>query len=43
MALVFIVGKKNNKKQIVQDYMYLNKWTIIFKNGGHFQTQKKYV
>ena len=28
MALVFFVGKKDGKKQIVQDYRYLNKWTI---------------
>ena len=27
-ALVFFVGKKNGKKRIVQDYRYLNKWTI---------------
>ena len=25
---VFFVGKKDGKKQIVQDYRYLNKWTI---------------
>ena len=25
MTLVFFVGKKNGKKQIVQDYIYLNK------------------
>jgi len=25
---VFFVGKKNGKKQIVQDYRYLNEWTI---------------
>ena len=25
---VFFVGKKDVKKQIVQDYRYLNKWTI---------------
>ena len=25
---VFFVGKKNNKKRVVQDYQYLNKWTI---------------
>ena len=24
MALVFFVGKKNSKKRMVQDYMYLN-------------------
>ena len=28
MALVFFVGKKNGKKQMVQDYRYLNEWTI---------------
>ena len=28
IALVFFVGKKNRKKWIVQDYKYLNKWTI---------------
>jgi len=28
MAPVFFVGKKNGKKRIVQDYRYLNKWTI---------------
>ena len=28
MAPVFFVGKKDRKKQIVQDYRYLNKWTI---------------
>ena len=27
-ALVFFVGKKDGKKQMVQDYRYLNKWTI---------------
>ena len=27
-ALVFFVGKKNGKKQMVQDYKYLNEWTI---------------
>ena len=27
-VLVFFVGKKNGKKQIVQDYRYLNEWTI---------------
>ena len=25
---VFFVGKKDEKKQIIQDYRYLNKWTI---------------
>jgi len=28
MALVFFIGKKNGKKHIVQNYQYLNKWTI---------------
>ena len=28
MAPVFFVGKKDRKKQMVQDYRYLNKWTI---------------
>ena len=28
MALVFFIGKKDGKKYIVQDYQYLNKWTI---------------
>ena len=28
MALVFFVGKKNRKKRLVQDYQYLNEWTI---------------
>ena len=28
MALVFFVGKKNGNKKMVQDYRYLNKWTI---------------
>ena len=28
MALVFFVGKKDSKKWIVQDYRYLNEWTI---------------
>ena len=28
MALVFFVGKKNGKKRMVQDYRYLNEWTI---------------
>ena len=28
MVLVFFVGKKDGKKQMVQDYRYLNKWTI---------------
>jgi len=25
---VFFVGKKDGKKRMVQDYRYLNKWTI---------------
>jgi len=28
MAPVFFVEKKNGKKQIFQDYRYLNEWTI---------------
>ena len=28
MALVFFVGKKNSKKRMVQNYRYLNEWTI---------------
>jgi len=28
IALVFFVGKKNGKKQMVQDYKYLSEWTI---------------
>ena len=28
MALVFFIRKKDGKKQIVQDYWYLNEWTI---------------
>jgi len=28
MALVFFVGKKDGKKQMVQDYRYLNEWMI---------------
>ena len=28
VASVFFVGKKNGKKRIVQDYRYLNEWTI---------------
>ena len=28
MAPVFFVGKKNSKKRMVQDYRYLNEWTI---------------
>ena len=27
-VLVFFVGKKNEKKKMVQDYRYLNEWTI---------------
>ena len=28
MALVFFVGKKDGKKRMVQDYRYLNEWTV---------------
>jgi len=28
MALVFFVGKKDRKKRMVQDYQYLNEWTV---------------
>jgi len=28
MAPVFFVGKKDSKKRMVQDYRYLNEWTI---------------
>ena len=28
IALVFFVRKKNRKKKMVQNYQYLNKWTI---------------
>jgi len=28
ITLVFFIGKKNGKKHMVQDYWYLNKWTI---------------
>jgi len=28
IALVFFVGKKDGKKQMVQDYRYLNKWMV---------------
>ena len=28
MAPVFFVGKKDGKKWMVQDYQYLNEWTI---------------
>ena len=28
MVPVFFVGKKNSKKRIVQNYRYLNEWTI---------------
>ena len=27
-ALVFFVGKKDRKKRIMQDYQYLNEWTV---------------
>ena len=28
MAPVFFVGKKDRKKRMVQDYQYLNEWTV---------------
>ena len=28
MVSVFFVGKKDEKKWMVQDYRYLNKWTV---------------
>ena len=28
MAFGFFVGKKDGKKYMVQDYRYLNKWTV---------------
>jgi len=28
IALVFFVGKKNGKKQIVWNYWYLNEWNV---------------
>ena len=28
MSLVFFVPKKDSKKRMVQDYQYLNSWTI---------------
>jgi len=28
IALVFFVEKKDGKKRIVQDYKYLNEWTV---------------
>ena len=28
IAPVFFIGKKNGKKRMVQDYRYLNEWTI---------------
>jgi len=28
MMLVFFEGKKDGKKRMVQDYMYLNEWTV---------------
>jgi len=28
MSLVFFVPKKDEKKRMVQDYIYLNSWTI---------------
>ena len=27
-ALVFFIGKKDGKKRMVQDYQYLNEWTV---------------
>ena len=33
MAPVFFVGKKDGKKQMVQDYIYSNEWTV--KNNYH--------
>ena len=51
IALVFFVEKKNGKRQIVQDYRYLNEWTV--KNNYHLSlildvienilVQKKYL
>ena len=28
IVLVFFVGKKDRKKRMVQDYQYLNEWTV---------------
>ena len=28
MALMFFVRKKDGKKRMVQDYRYLNEWTV---------------
>ena len=28
MAPVFFVGKKDGKKRMMQDYQYLNEWTV---------------
>ena len=28
MSLVFFISKKDGKKRMVQDYQYLNSWTI---------------
>jgi len=28
MAPMFFIGKKDGKKRMVQDYRYLNEWTI---------------
>ena len=28
IALVFFVGKKDGRKQMVQDYRYFNEWTV---------------
>ena len=32
MASVFFIEKNDSKKRIVQDYMYLNEWTIKNNN-----------
>ena len=33
MPPVFFIGKKNVKKYMVQNYQYLNEWTV--KNNYH--------
>jgi len=33
MPPVFFIGKKNGKKYMVQNYQYLNEWTV--KNNYH--------
>ena len=50
MVLVFFVGKKDSKKRIVQDYGYLNEWTIkiiilylLFQILQKTQAQKKHL